>query len=167
MVLVVILLVILALMLGSSDKLKTARQIALTGAVSGSANFDGSGNVSITTKQANIAFLTGELNAVANDSFGLENNVSKLTNKNINYPTGFNANNCVVIACGVVNKIYESEKGYAFGDTSSSNAFSQSQLSGAVTRSVDLQPDKILLTLGNYSTSAVTYKYKIVLMKIS
>ena len=36
------LLVILVLMLGTANKLKTARQIALTGAVSGSANFDGS-----------------------------------------------------------------------------------------------------------------------------
>ena len=167
MVLVVILLVILALMLGTADKLKNARQIALTGAVSGSVNFDGSGNVSITTKQANIAFLTGELNAAANDSTGLDNNTSKLTNKAISYPTGFNKDNSVVISCGAVNKIYEGAKGYAFGDTSSSNLFSQSQLSGAVTRSVDLQPNQILLTLGNYSTTAVTYKYKIVLMKIA
>ena len=36
-------------MLGTANKLKTARQIALTGAVSGSANFDGSGNVNINT----------------------------------------------------------------------------------------------------------------------
>ena len=114
-----------------------------------------------------IAVLTGELNAAANDSTGLDNNTSKLTNKAISYPTGFNKDNSVVISCGAINKIYEGTKGYAFGDTSSSNLFSQSQLSGAVTRSVDLQPNQILLTLGNYSTTAVTYKYKIVLMKIA
>lgn len=114
-----------------------------------------------------IAVLTGELNAAANDSTGLDNNTSKLTNKAISYPTGFNKDNSVVISCGAINKIYEGTKGYAFGDTSSSNLFSQSQLSGAVTRSVALQPNQILLTLGNYSTTAVTYKYKIVLMKIA
>lgn len=42
-------MVILVLMLGTANKLKTARQIALTGAVSGSTNFDGSGNVNINT----------------------------------------------------------------------------------------------------------------------
>lgn len=36
-------------MLGSANKLKIARQIALTGAVDGNANFDGSESVSITT----------------------------------------------------------------------------------------------------------------------
>lgn len=34
---------------GTADKLKTARQISLTGSVTGSGNFDGSGNLSITT----------------------------------------------------------------------------------------------------------------------
>ena len=42
----------------SSSKLATARQIALTGAVTGDVNFDGSGNVSITTTFGNIAAST-------------------------------------------------------------------------------------------------------------
>lgn len=36
----------------SASKLANARQIALTGFVTGSANFDGSGNISIATTQA-------------------------------------------------------------------------------------------------------------------
>ncbi len=38
----------------TSTKLETARNIAITGAVSGSANFDGSGNITITTTANNV-----------------------------------------------------------------------------------------------------------------
>ena len=161
-------MVILVLILGTANKLKTARQIALTGAVSGSANFDGSGNVSITTTQANIAIITGQMTVNANSSSGLQNNTVGLTNTSISYPQGYNWKNCVVIATGLINQLYENDKGYAYGDTFSSNTFSQGQLSGAVTRSVDLQPEKILLTVGNFNNNnSYVYKYKIVLMKIS
>lgn len=161
-------MVILVLMLGTANKLKSARQIALTGAVSGSTNFDGSGNVSITTKQANIAVITGQMTVNANSASGIQNNTVGLTNTSINYPQGYTWKNCVVIATGLINQLYESDKGYAYGDTFSSNTFTQGQLSGAVTRSVDLQPEKILLTIGNFNNNtSYVYKYKIVLMKIS
>lgn len=51
-------LAILVLMLGSATKLKTARNIALTGAVTGNANFDGTGNISINTTQEVKKFTT-------------------------------------------------------------------------------------------------------------
>jgi len=43
---------------GNADKLTTARNIALTGAVTGNANFDGSGNISIATTATSDPTLT-------------------------------------------------------------------------------------------------------------
>ena len=43
----------------SASKLATARNIALSGVVSGAVNFDGSGNVTITTTTTQLAKLTG------------------------------------------------------------------------------------------------------------
>ncbi|EMI5631439.1 phage tail protein [Acinetobacter baumannii] len=45
----------------SASKLKTARNIAITGAVSGSGNFDGSGNLSISTILNNFGSLKAEI----------------------------------------------------------------------------------------------------------
>ena len=45
-----VLLVVVLVMLGTATKLKNARKIGLSGAVSGNANFDGSGNVNIETE---------------------------------------------------------------------------------------------------------------------
>lgn len=139
-------------MLGSADKLKTARQIALTGAVSGSANFDGSGNVSITTKQTNIAILTG--NFSLNSSTGYT--------ADINYPDGYNKNNCVVIAFGIVLRDDSNGKGYNFlgNYTDSGDA-----LNNALNRSVNLRNSNIHITV-NETGATGNYTYKIVLIKI-
>lgn len=56
-------------MLGTANKLKTARQIALTGAVSGSTNFDGSGNVSISTSLQSQALTNQDLNNYKTEGF--------------------------------------------------------------------------------------------------
>lgn len=74
----------------TTNKWGTSRNIALSGAVSGNANVDGSGNVTITTTQANIKLLTGTIN--------LTNGVG---NVDINYPTGFTYSNCVPIVLGI------------------------------------------------------------------
>lgn len=44
---------------GTTTKLKTSRTISLTGAISGSVNFDGSSNVTITTTLNNIGDIDG------------------------------------------------------------------------------------------------------------
>lgn len=44
---------------GSATKLANARQISLTGAISGSASFDGSANVTISTSVKNIGDIDG------------------------------------------------------------------------------------------------------------
>lgn len=55
----------------SASKLATARNIALNGVVVGAVNFDGSGNVSITTTTTQLAKLTGAIftGAVSAPSF--------------------------------------------------------------------------------------------------
>ena len=149
-------------MLGTANKLKTARQIALTGAVSGSANFDGSGNVSITTTQANIAVLTGTITGTANNSSSEQGNI------NINYPTGFNSNNCVVIAIGLSRK--DDNTPFNYGVLSASDS-AIARVAGAIGRTVQLGADNMTLRtyfyFGSPQNESVTYNYKIVLMKIS
>lgn len=93
-------------MLGTSNRLKTARKISITGAVSGSANFDGSSNININTSQSNIAVITGNIS--------LSNGTGDVT---VNYPEGFNYSNCAVISIGIAiygNNIYD-----YFSETSS------------------------------------------------
>lgn len=83
---------------GNSDtasKLATARKIALTGAVSGNVNFDGSGNVSIATTQANIAVFTQTIDPTSTGVISF------------NYPTGFNQNNSMVLSATVANQLSE------------------------------------------------------------
>ena len=77
----------------TASKLATARKIALTGAVSGNVNFDGSGNVSIATTQANIAILNENITPS-------ENSVV-----NFNYPSGFTQSNCIVLSAMVNNEL--------------------------------------------------------------
>lgn len=76
--------------LGTATKLKTIRNIALSGAVKGNANFDGSGNVEISTTQNNIFVLTGKIS--------LSNGTGSTS---VSYPTGLNSTNCIPIAVGI------------------------------------------------------------------
>ena len=74
----------------TATKLQTARSIAIGGAVKGSANFDGSGNVTINTSQNNIFVLsaTGTLN----NGYGYFE---------VPYPNGLNEDNCTVISLAI------------------------------------------------------------------
>ncbi len=74
----------------TATKLQNARNITLSGAVSGNANFDGSENITITTTQGNITVLTGIVNGN-----GLE----------IDYPTDFTKDNCVCISVMLFNSV--------------------------------------------------------------
>lgn len=150
-----ILLVILVLMLGSATKLQTARNIALTGDVTGSTNFDGSGNVTITTDLTNVAVLTG---------------IATNGDAEIDYPVGFNASNCVVISHMLQRS--GSANGYYAGSTlETSNG-----TTGALPNYVTLASSKIYLHIRQIFITSnsqiiagdVNYDiyYKIVLMKI-
>lgn len=74
----------------TATKLATARNIALAGAVKGNVNFDGSGNVTITTTQNNIFVLTGTV-SLSNGSGSTA----------INYPSGLNKDNCIPFMSGL------------------------------------------------------------------
>lgn len=75
----------------TTSKWGTARTLALSGAVSGSASIDGSGNVTINTTQANIAKVNGTISLTKGQgSSGV-----------VAYPSNFNMNNCVVISASL------------------------------------------------------------------
>ena len=138
----------------TATKLATARNIKLQGAVSGNANFDGSGNVIITTTQANIAVLTGKI----------QDDIT------INYPTGFNKNNCIVISA--MMKKTDENANYGFGSVFNSAIY----VSGGVpivvslgNSNISLSAKKILLSSGTvqYASLEAEMNYKVVLMKVS
>lgn len=157
-----ILLVIFLLMLGTATKLKTPRNISLTGDVSGSTSFDGSGNVTITTDLANVAMLTGTISG---------NGTETIISKNVNYPAGYNKDNCVVIAAMAHNSANST------GIISSGSLFEPSSYTtGGLPMQVILRSDEIgikcrnVLVFDDNSTMVPSingsFSYKIVLMKI-
>lgn len=151
-------------MLGTATKLQTARNIKLQGAVNGNANFDGSGNVTITTTQGNIAVITGSMTLEANSQQNFESGVKKQTLKDIDFPEGFNKDNCVCIAFGI-KRFTEKNYNYGTGDSAPYNA-----TTGAYDRNIVLgsstDNSKINLSIWQLMTSSTTIYYKIVLLKI-
>ena len=75
----------------SASKLQNSRTISLSGAVSGSVDFDGGENVNINTTQSNIVVL---------NSTNINKNGYGVYIANFNFPNGFNKQNCVPIAVG-------------------------------------------------------------------
>lgn len=147
----------------TATKLQNARNIKLQGAVSGNANFDGSANIVITTTQANIVTLTGNVSVTASS----ENTFSDTGKWGkgqavINYPSGFSSSNCVVISIGI--KASTSSIGYNFGSSAKHMLDIQAN---AFPTNVVLNSDKILLNVKNPITSATTLSYKVILMKVS
>ena len=146
-----ILLVILVLMLGSADKLKTARKIALTGAVSGSANFDGSGNVSISTTQNNIAILTGSFKG----------------NTTVNLPKGFTSKNSVILSVMLNNPLNQNWGVESTFDSSNT-------ITGCLPVKAYIRDSSLVLTCKNINIidgespsigESINLNYRILLMK--
>jgi len=144
---------------GTATKLATARKIALTGAVSGNANFDGSGNINITTTQANIAVLTGTITTPDANS----DTVSATTT--FSYPSGFNANNCVIIGLMSHNNASTGSVFCTTGGTGTSaeNMRGNYGLQGVLKES-DIQ---VYVSKVDKVASSTTISVKLVLMKIS
>lgn len=113
----------------------------------------------------NVAVLTGTQTLTANTNENVQNNNAMATNWKLNFPTGYNANNCVCIAFG--SKFY-SDAGYSYELDS---AISTQMLTGATYKSITLgakgDTNKISCYAWNWATSARDFMYKIVLMKIS
>lgn len=103
----------------------------------------------------NFAILTGTIDLVISG----ENTTGY---KDINYPEGFNKDNCVVVACGISGNTNGNTE-FAFGD-SGDNA--SSYVTGAMPRMVRLREESInfQIYLGIKASNG-TRNYKIVLMK--
>lgn len=148
----------------TTTKWGTSRNIALTGAITGSANVDGSGNVTITTTQGNIATLTGDMTLAAATQQEYQEGTEKQTQININFPSGYNKDNCIVLA--FATKITGKNYSYGVGESPSYRA-----VTGSYKRNIVLGASsdntKISLSVWQLSTSTVTINYKIVLMKIA
>lgn len=116
--------------------------------------------------KSHIAVIEGNYDLDANTQENLDFNPAKLklTTKDLEYPKGFNKENCIVIAVGL--KFYNDDShGYSYGDTGTSGHSSEGMITGAVCRNVQLK-DTISLKVGNMSTSSRTCYYKIVIMRI-
>lgn len=141
-----------------------SRNIAISGAVQGNANMDGSGNMNIVTTQSNISVLTGSITGTG---------TSSLT-KDISFPSGFNNTNCVVISAMFQNSLTQNNT-WATGTTNDSSSYVRGSLAGGVyinNSGVHIDLKNILLLDGSYPTipdfgTNVTFNYKIVLMKVS
>ena len=149
----------------TASKLQTARSIAISGAVKGSANFDGSGNVTINTSQNNIFVLTGKMtiDGKTGDTDFAYSNV------HLSFPSGLNRDNCVVLAFGTKNS---DNIGYTYGNLYSQSTISWAMLFASGPKAVslggrDASNDWIIVHGSNYSDTAITFYYKIVLMKVS
>lgn len=145
----------------TTSKWGTSRNLALSGAVSGNANIDGSGNVTINTTQANVAVLTGNLTATKSANPGES---FKQTQKTINYPSGYTKDNSVCIMFATSTDV--SSRGYSCEGSENVAAVSAGLYSGNIPRRINLGSSNITIALYNTSSSDLTIYYKIVLMKI-
>lgn len=92
-------------------------------------------------------------------------NSTDYTNKNIDYPTGFNKDNCAVISFGLGGQSFNfgySGLAYGYSYTSPQTGL----LSGSQDRNVILCDDYISISCYNPSNNTSTYTYQIVLMKL-
>lgn len=148
----------------TATKLQTARTIALSGDVTGSASFNGSANVTITTNLANVAVLTGTIPAnTGNNSY---------SSIEVNYPSGYNQNNCVIVASqfnnGNANTVYSSGtilnvSSYTLGGMPAVVSLNSSKIQIKVSNVYTISGDPAQIYVQKIS---VPIKYKIMLMKI-
>lgn len=117
-----------------------------------------------TITNGDFAVIKGVINTTAATS-----STTVFNSMQIDFPAGFNSNNCVVISWGIHHKTEEEGVyGKAFGYTNPSD--SRTWLRGAVASMVTLDHqgnNKITFTLETPFTQAYTYEFEIVLMKIA
>lgn len=153
----------------TATKLQTKRNIKIEGAVSGNIDFDGSENITIKTSQTNIAVIEGNVKLTASTTELAEKGEGKITTFDLNFPNGFNKENSILLSFG--GKVLNDGRGYSDGvPVAMSNAMATGNtprsitLGGAPTSDI---ANKIRCLVKNYSTTELTYYYRIVLMKIS
>lgn len=148
----------------TADRLKTARKIKIIGAVKGEASFDGSKDVTITTTQDNIAVIEGSITVPA----GPDNVQFVSKTEHIDFPAGFNKDNCFVFSIGTKYVEGGTGYGYGYGTVGEYDVFSLSE---------NLVPFQVLLGNGtangnriqivaeNNYMEQINVRYLIVLMK--
>ncbi len=141
----------------TTSKWGTSRKITISGAVSGNVNVDGSGDVTITTTQANIAVLTANVKTPEAGS-SIINALAQ-----INYPQGYNQDNCVIVSLMSWNKTFTTKFWSSLGATQSAAEMGCYGLRGT------LRPDNIEVQVHKIdpAESAKNVTIKIVLMKVS
>lgn len=114
----------------------------------------------------NFAIMTGSITLTANTPENLDADKWTLTDIQLDYPSGFTADNSVVISFGVIDNNYVGTRGYCFGDITGSKVLSKAVLTGAIPKKVSLNPENISVSIGNYPTEERICNYKIILMKL-
>lgn len=148
----------------TTAKWGTARTIGVSGAVSGSASIDGSGNVTITTTQANIAVLTGQFTGSGTTT----------TTKDISFPSGYNNTNCVILSAMLQNNA-NAQGSWGTGTTLDSSSVVSGAFPAAITinnSGIHINIKQIGIINNEYPTigtltTTTKINYKIVLLKIS
>lgn len=114
-----------------------------------------------------FAIITGEIELEANsqENIGKDPKEATMTYKNIEFPTGFNKDNCVVISVGFRKT---DSKGFACGWNSYADSvdFIRGTMPYTLSLGFDQENPVMTLSLGNFATNQTTYQYRIVLMKI-
>lgn len=121
---------------------------------------------SINAIKNRIATLMGNVTLTANTSENVADNKWQLTTFALNYPTGFNRDNCIVIGFGVCNPSALTPRN-SYGDISGSNNQTTANLYDLSPKGVVLDADTIKVNMYNYNTSAKQVRYQITLLKIS
>lgn len=159
----------------TASKLATARTITISGAVSGSTTFDGSGNKTITTTQSNIAVLSGTVTVAGTTQDGGSYHYGTGT-KTLSYPSGFNADNCVVLTIETsVNNSTElkgavGEIGYTYSSAANAmpNGGAVNAQRGKYRNTTWKASDGLHLIIYNNEVGTdISIKYRVVLFKIS
>lgn len=102
-----------------------------------------------------IVVLSGTINCTTTSGY---------TSTTVSYPSGFTKNNCVVISFGSGGQSYKAGyAGLAFGYVHSPQ---DGYLNGAEFRNVLFKDNEISISFYNPNSSAVTFDYKVVLMRI-
>ena len=178
-IVVVLLVVVLAMLLllqlqivqkvvhgnsATASKLQTARKITLDGAVKGEIKFDGNSDVVVNTIQNNIAVISGQMILEANSQSNLNSNIEQQTILNIDFPRGFNKDNCFCLTFGIKTN-EDKNYSYGVGDSISNRSFTGSLIRNVILGASN-DNSKIALHVWQPSTSQKTAYYRLVLMKI-
>lgn len=115
-----------------------------------------------------FAIITGEIEVKGNsqENLGKDPIEAAISSKDIEFPVGFNKENCVVVSVGFRRP--NVNKGFACGWNN--YADSVDSIRGTMPYSLSLgvveENPVMTLTFGNFGTSPSAYEYRIVLMKI-